>query len=257
MVYNIITGASGVLGKEFCSYFASLGENLIITARDNEKLKELANSLTKRYNISVEYFACDMASEIDRQNFFDFLNDFEIDKLILVCGNDNQMAFKEYSQEKIITQIRANFESQVCLTNYALGKMKKGSTILAISSLTATLAMPYFAIYSSCKRAQLDFFRAIKREYKGYNITVALPSSMPTRQDVILDIKKQGLTGKLASQPVEKVVKVCCKKASKNKDVVIIGAYNKLIYFLNKITPLKLQQKIIEKKFKNKRKENF
>jgi len=135
--------------------------------------------------------------------------------------------------------------------------MKKGSSLLAISSLTAITPMPYFAIYSSCKRAQLDFFTAIKREYKGYKITVALPSSMPTRLDVIEDIKKQGLTGKLASQPPEKVAKKCAKAVEKNKNIVVVGFYNKLVYFFNKLSPNWLKCKIIEKKFKDKRKENF
>ena len=257
MKYTIITGATGVLGKEFCKQLASQNKNLIITARSEIKLINLTVELKNLYKIEVKYFACDMSIEKDRENFFKFIKYLELENLILVCGNDNQMPFKDYSQDKIITQIRANYESQVCLTHYALSKMQNGGMVLAISSQTATVPMPYFAIYSSCKRAQLDFFRAIKREYKNHKITVALPSSMPTRPDVILDIKKQGLTGKLASQPVEKVVKVCLKKANKNKDIVLIGGYNKFLYFLSKITPLKLQQKIIEKKFKNKRKENF
>jgi len=117
--------------------------------------------------------------------------------------------------------------------------------------------MPYFAVYSASKRAMLDYFSAIRYEFSDLNISVALPSSMPTRPDVILDIKKQGLTGKLASQKPQKVAKICLKKVKKNKRIILVGLYNKIVYFFNKITPLGLRCRLIAKKFKNKRKEKF
>ena len=258
MNYTLITGASGILGKCFCKEYARQNNNLILTGRSLQKLTDLKNELASEFNnIDIQIYACQMEQESSREEFFAFLGGFVIEKLILVAGNDNQMAFSNYTQDKIITQIRANFESQVCLTNYVINNMVKGGTILVISSLTAIMPMPYFAIYSSCKSAQLSFFKAIKKEYKHLKITIALPSSMPTREDIIQDIKLQGVTGKLASQSPQKVARVCVKKASKNKTIVIIGFYNKLVYFFNKITPYSLKSKIIEKKFKNKTKENF
>ena len=150
MKTTLITGATGVLGNCFCREYAKRGDYLIITGRDLNKLETLKGELMQEFSIQVDCFACEMASESSRDKLFEFLARYEhIDRLILVAGNDNQMDFYSYSQDKIITQIRANFESQVCLTNYCLKKMPTGGTILAISSLTAITPMPYFAIYSS------------------------------------------------------------------------------------------------------------
>ena len=180
--------------------------------------------------------------------------DYKINRLVLVAGNDNQFGLEDYTQEKVCDQIRVNFESSVDIAREFIPKMEKGE-VIAVSSLTAILPMPYFAIYSATKRAMLDFFTAIRYEYPHLKISVALPSSMPIRPDIIEDIKKQGLTGKLASQKPEKVAKICLKKVGKK--IILVGFYNKIVYFLNKITPQWLRCRLIAKKFKNKRKENF
>ena len=253
MYYTLVTGATGVLGKCFCTELAKQNNSLIITGRSQEKLNQLKTEL-QDFGISVLAYSCDMASESSRAEFFESTKGYKINRLVLVAGNDNQYGLNEYSQEKAITQIRVNFESSVDFARQYVPLMENGE-VLAVSSLTAILPMPYFAIYSATKRAMLDFFTAIRYEFPKIKFSVALPSSMPTRPDVIEDIKKQGLTGKLAGQSPQKVAKICLKKVGKK--IIVIGLYNKIVYFLNKITPQRLRCRLIAKKFKNKRKENF
>ncbi len=256
MCYTLVTGATGVLGKCFCKMLAEQKNNLILTGRSEEKLNALRQELTP-YGIEIKCFPCEMGKTEDRAKLFEYISAFKLNRLILVAGNDNQMPIKDYSQEKVCEQIRANFEGVVDIARFCLPKMEKGSSVLAISSLTAIMPMPYFAVYSATKRAMLDFFSAISYEYIDINISIALPSSMPTRPDVIEDIKKQGLTGRLASQSPERVARVCLKKVKRNKRIILVGLYNKIVYFFNKITPLNIRCRLIAKKFKNKRKENF
>lgn len=254
--YTLITGGSGVLGAEFAKIYLSKGENVLLTGRSDEKLNKVKNSFPADQNVLT--FPCRLENENDREKLFDFLKQkgIIVTRIIHCAGNDNQMAFELYNQNGLVTQIRANYEAPLSLTLFCLQNFLV-KEILAISSLTAIVPMPYFATYTSSKRALWDFFTAIKRENKNLKITVALFGSVPTREDIKVDIKKQGLTGKLSSQSPEKVVKKSVKALEKNKDKVIVGFYNKLLYFFNKITPLKLRQKIIAKKFKNKTKENF
>ncbi len=256
MYYTLVTGATGVLGKCFCRELAQQKNNLILTGRSQEKLDLLKGEL-EAFGVDILCFACELSSREQRAKLINFISDFNINGLVLVAGNDNQMPLNEYSQEKVCQQIRANFESAVDLARVCLPQMDAGSKVLAVSSLTAIMPMPYFAVYSATKRAMLDFFSAIRYEFPQIKISVALPSSMPTRPDVIEDIKKQGLTGKLATQQPEKVAKICLKKLEKNKRIILVGLYNKIVYFFNKITPLGLRCRLVAKKFKNKRKENF
>lgn len=254
--YTLITGGSGVLGTEFAKNYLSKGENVLLTGRSDEKLKKVKNSFLLSQKVLT--FPCELDKEDGRENLFAFLmqKGIIITRIIHCAGNDNQKAFELYNQKSLITQLRANYEAPLSLTLFCLQNFPV-KEILAVSSLTAIVPMPYFATYTSSKRALWDFFTAIKRENKNIKITVALFGSIPTREDIKLDIKKQGLTGKLSSQSCEKAVRKSVKALEKNKDKVIVGFYNKLLYFFNKITPLKLRQKIIAKKFKNKTKENF
>lgn len=253
--FTLVTGASGIIGGEFVKIYALRGENLLLTGQNEERLTLVKEKYSDKTQIKT--FACDLSNESEREEFFGFVESegITLSRIIHCAGNDNQYAFENYTEEALKKQVRINYEVPLSLTLYCIKRFSV-KEILVVSSLTAVTPTPYFAVYTSSKRALWDFFVALKRE-KKIKITVVLPGSVPTRKDVIADIKKQGLTGKFSSQPPEKVAKKSVRALEKNKDKKIIGFYNKILYFLSKITPLRLQQKIMAKKFKNKTKENF
>ena len=119
--------------------------------------------------------------------------------------------------------------------------------------------MPYFSEYSASKAALIYFYKGLKRELRGQKvkITVLCPGSVPTRKDIVDDIEKQGITGKLSKKSPEYIVKASLKALNKNKTICIPGFYNKVVAFLSKITPYPIQSKIIAKKFKDKEKDAF
>ncbi len=259
---TLISGATGGLGKAFVFELASSQNVLVLTGRSIEKLELLKSQLLEQFNnLKVFVFACDMQNSEHRKKLFSFINDNNllIEKLINVAGVDTQMAFEKYSQEKLEFQIRVNFESVVSLTKFTLENMAENLEILTISSMCASLPIPYFAIYSATKRALVDFFDALRYEQRNNNvkITTVMPGSIPTRQDIVEDIKKQGLTGKLSKKSPSFVAKKSLIALKKNKKHYIPGFYNKLVYFFNKITPSCIKTAIIAKKFKNKEKNAF
>ena len=147
-----------------------------------------------------------------------------------------------------------NFESALYLTNFALNNIAENLKIFVVSSMCGLLPMPYFAEYSATKSALINFFTALRYETdkKKVKITILMPGSIPTRPDIIEDIKKQGLTGKLSAKSPSYVVEKGLKALYKNKLKCIPGFYNKCVAFLNKITPLKIKTIIIKRKFSKK-----
>ncbi|MBR2323489.1 MAG: hypothetical protein IKA39_01185, partial [Clostridia bacterium] len=81
--------------------------------------------------------------------------------------------------------------------------------------------------------------------------------AIPTREDIKRDIEIQGFTGKLSSKSPKFVVEKSLNALDKNREKVIPGAFNKLVYFIEKITPKSLQCKYVAKKWKIKEKDNF
>lgn len=84
----LITGASAGLGAEFARQLAAQGRDLLLVARREERLKQLAAELTARYGHRVEIFAADL-SEPDapeRIQAFATRQGLEVDWLVNNAG---------------------------------------------------------------------------------------------------------------------------------------------------------------------------
>ena len=261
MNYSIVVGASGVIGENFAVKLAKQGQNLYITGRTKEKLELLKCKLIDvNPNISVECFACDLIDFSNVNALFEhFLSlNAKVSGLYYVSGIDTQKAFILYDYDKIIKQCRVNFECALSFTNFALKNRAESLKILVVSSMCGLLPMPYFAEYSATKSALINFFTALRYEVdKLVKITILAPGSVPTRRDVIEDIKVQGFLGKLSSKSPSYVVEKGLKALDKNKRICIPGFYNKTVSFLNKITPNFIKLRIIKRKFSKKTKDAF
>ncbi len=67
----LITGASSGIGAAFAHYLASLGANLILTARSEGNLNQIADDLKKKYAILVHIFPADLSDTDAPQQIFD------------------------------------------------------------------------------------------------------------------------------------------------------------------------------------------
>ncbi len=262
MEFSIVFGATGGIGKEFCIALAKRGDNLIISGRSENKLELLKNQLSKvNGKITVISLPLNLENLEDRLSVFEHLKSqgVKIKGLFFVAGIDTRKPFENYTQEKIALQTRVNFESAVSATEFCLKQRADSLEILIVSSACGFTPMPYFSLYSATKSGLINFYKSLKSELKGkkVKITVLAPGSVPTRKDIIEDIKKQGLTGKLSQKSPEYIVKKSLCALKRNKTVCVPGFYNKFVAFLSKITPYKIQAFIISKKFKDKEKDAF
>ncbi len=262
MEYSLVLGATGIIGQNFATSLAEKGENLFLSGRNIDKLNILKDKILEvNGKIDVKVCSADLADNSSVQNLINCFSGLnaKVNGLYYVSGIDTQKAFIEYDYNKIINQTRVNFESAIVLSNFALKNRGENLKILIVSSMCGLLPMPYFALYSATKSALINFFTALRYEYKNKNvkITILAPGSVPTRPDIIRDIKKQGLTGKLSSKSPEYVVKKGLKALEKNKRICIPGFYNKTVAFFNKITPNFIKLNIIKNKFSKKSKDAF
>jgi len=59
--YALITGASAGLGAEFARQLADRGHNLVLVARREDRLRELADDLATQHKVEVEIIAADLS----------------------------------------------------------------------------------------------------------------------------------------------------------------------------------------------------
>lgn len=261
MSFTFISGATGGIGKAFVFECARLGYDLFLTGRSEQKLAELKEEILKINAVNVLTFACDLTSEKQRKEMMLFVDQKEVvfDRIINVAGVDIQKAFEEYTQEKLLFQIRVNAESTLHLTYELLKRRAEKAEVLTISSMSGVSPMPYFAVYSATKCMLTNFFTALHYELKdeGVKVTTVLPGGVPTREDIKEDIKNQGLWGKLSAKSPEYIAKKSLKKVAKNQYIYIPGFFNKLLYFIMKIAPKRWVLGFIKNRWKKQTKDAF
>ena len=261
MAYTFISGATGGIGKAFCFCCAEKSYDLFLTGRSEQKLLELKVELEQKFNVQVKTFACQLTSEISRQQMIDYIdaNGIKFDRIINVAGVDTQLPFKDYTEEKILMQIRVNAESTIILTHELLKRRAKTMEIVTVSSMSAVSPMPYFALYSATKAMLSNFFTALHYELKkdGVKVTTIMPGAVPTRPDIIEQIKEQGVWGKISAKTPEFVAEKSLNAVRKNKLKYIPGGFNRFLNFIMKIAPKRLVLRFIAHRWKKIRKDAF
>ncbi len=261
MAYTFISGATGGIGKAFCLECAALGYDLFITGRSIGKISAVKDEILSRYNVKIDFFPCDLTKERNRKKMIEYIESKNItfDRIINVAGVDTQKAFTDYTLDKVIFQTRVNTEATISLTHSLLEKRAKDVEIITISSMSGATPMPYFALYSATKAMLTNFYTALHYELKkkGVKVTVVTPGGVPTRPDIVSDIARQGLWGKLSAKTPEFIAKKSLKAVKKNKIKYIPGFFNKLLNFILKITPKKIVLPFIARRWKKQTKDAF
>ncbi len=261
MEFTFISGATGGIGSAFANAIAKRGGNLFLTGRNKNKLVALKDAITAKHPVEIEYFACDLTSEISRREMLEFIESkgITLKRIINVAGVDTQKAFIDYTSEKLLFQLKVNAEATVHLT-YELLKFRAEKTeIITISSMSGQSPMPYFAVYSATKAMLTNLFTALHYELKdkGVKVTVVIPGGVPTRPDIIEDIKGQGVWGKLSSKSPDFVAEKSLKAVKKNKVKYIPGGFNKFLNILIKLAPKRVVLRFIARRWKKQTKDAF
>lgn len=262
MAYSFISGATGGIGRAFAIELAKRGCALFLTGRSQGKLSALKAQLNAiNPNLKVESFLCDLREEKEVNELFAFVDSkkLKFDRLVNVAGVDTQMAFKEYSQEKIATQLKVNVNATINITHEILKRKSKTLEILTVASMSGATPMPYFALYSASKAMLINFFTALHYELKkdGVKVTTVLPGGVPTRQDVIEQIKAQGVWGKISAKSPQFVAEKSLNALKKNKVKYIPGVFNKILYAVVKLLPRCLVLRFIAHRWKKLKKDAF
>ena len=262
MAYTFISGATGGIGKAFSEAVARSGAEMFVTGRNEEKLAALKKELLSHGAADVKYFACDLTSEKNRREMYAFMDDnaVKFDKIINVAGVDTQKGFLAYTEEKLLFQLRVNAEATTDITYALLKRRAEGKTfVITVASMSGAQPMPYFALYSATKAMLINLFTALHYELKAenVNVTVVMPGGVPTRPDIVADIKGQGLWGKLSSKPASYIAKKSLAASRKNKVKCIPGFFNRFMHVLTKIAPRGITQRFICRRWKKQTKDAF
>jgi 3-oxoacyl-[acyl-carrier protein] reductase len=181
----LVTGASRGIGRAIAMSLASEGVNLFVTARDEERLKQLKEDLSKSNN-DIGYGVADLTSESDIDGMFaqgiEFLNG--IDMLINNAGIGIKGNVAEIEVSDWEKMYAVNLKAAFMLSRLAAGEMIKNRSgfIINIGSGASQTPIAGFAGYCATKYGLLGFSESLGLELRDYNIKVSivLPGSTAT-----------------------------------------------------------------------------
>ncbi len=194
----LITGATGELGVALARAFCSEGASLLLTARDEAKLRRLAESLTPAGDASVATFVCDLGApdgpaalvEHTRRNFAAI--DILINNAALLGPAGPAW---ENDSDAWEAAFRVNFlvPARLCRDLMPLlARSPKGASIINLSGGGATSPRPNFTSYGAAKAALVRFSEtlAVEAAPLGVRVNAIAPGIMRSRMTE--DLVEQG-----------------------------------------------------------------
>ena len=268
----LITGASSGIGKDMAKILNQKGYNLVLVARDIEKLeqtkKELEksvqneptienNKIEKAYKNSkkatnkIEIIQMDLSEE---QNCIELANKVkDIDILINNAGFGDCGRFSETDLNKDISMIKTNVIAYHILTKLYLKEMKKKNSgkILNVASIAGFMPGPLMETYYATKNYIVRLSEAIREELKKekskVQISILCPGPVETNFNKVANVKFS-----LREANSMQVAKYAIKKLEKGKFYIVPGIDVKLARFGAKIAPSNFVAKITYKVQKRK-----
>ena len=250
--FTLITGASEGIGLELAKLFARDKHNLIIVARNEDKLKSAKEFLENEYRVQVEVLSVDLSMDNCCEKVYEFVekNNLIVDNLINNAGIGSFGFFHDENQEFEKDIININIIALTRLTNYFLKQMikRRSGNILNVSSTAAFSAGPKMGIYYATKAYVLSLTEAIHEEAKTHNVNVCClcPGAVNTAFQEKAKIKKKENAKKLIMNS-EIVAQIGYNGLKKKEAIIIPGAKNKFLVLGNKLISRKLARRIVMK----------
>ncbi len=180
-----ITGASKGIGAELARQLAAKGAKLVLAARSEKELEEVA-AACKKLGASVVTVKADVTSERDCQAIIaGALVAFgRLDALVNNAGATMWARFEDIEDMEILKRIMdVNYMGAVYCTKHALPLLKQSKGLLVgISSLAGRTGVPTRTGYSAAKHAMTGFFDSLRIELEdsGVAVTMIYPGFVAT-----------------------------------------------------------------------------
>ncbi len=255
----LITGASSGIGEKFARELAAKKTNLVLVARSQDKLEQLARELTDKYQVQTEVIVQDLTELAAGQSVFDTVQakGLFIDLLINNAGFGDYGTFSDRPLSKQMAMVQLNITAVVELTGLFLPLMQQQSSgaIINISSIAGFQPIPYMSVYAATKAFVLNFSEALWAENKDLGVKILAVCPGPTESEFFnrADFPdsatgSNGMTMATAERIVQETFKALDKKQS---NVVTGGFANQMIVNLPRLVPRDLLVNVVGKQFKN------
>lgn len=176
----LVTGASSGIGATYAQRLANRGYDLLLVARDQQRLEALAETLSKDTGVKVEVLKADLTDRADLQRVVQRLrSDGAISLLVNNAGVAINGTLAEGDAGKVDTLIQLNIVALTHLSAAAASSFSAAGrgAIINLASVVALIPEMFNAVYSASKAYVLSLTQTLQAEVssKGVQVQAVLP----------------------------------------------------------------------------------
>src|SRR5262245_3478305 len=238
--WAIITGASSGIGKALAFEFAAGGFNLLLIARNEAALAEVAAECQAKHHIETEIVAADLACAESLEKLMGVLERTPLQYVVLVnnAGFGIHGDFASTDIEQNIELLSVQLTAALRLTKAVLPGMieRRKGRILNVASVYSFSPVPFQSVYAACKAFLLSFSTAIQNELRGTGVTVTVfcpgvtQTEFRSRAGIGEKREDSGMTAEAAAR-------IAYRETLRGTHIVIPGLANRLFAVASRILP--------------------
>jgi uncharacterized protein len=253
--WALVTGASAGIGKALAEKLATGGTHLVLTARRQERLEELAQELAATRKIRTAVFVADLADAGAPEKIFAFTQNKGIDVELLI-NNAGFGAYGEFTTvgtHRLLDMVQVNCSAVVHLTRLYLPEMikRRSGDVLIVASTASFQAVPYISTYAATKAFDLLLAEGLAEEMKPYGIRVCALCPGSTESEFHEVAGQAHLApARKNRETAEKVARTGLQALAAGKSYVISGTGNYLGAQMQRLVPRGLVTRVAAKMFR-------
>ena len=252
--WALITGGSHGIGLALAQECQRQGLGVAIVALPDHHLSTARNLLAQQTLPPARFLGLDLTAPQAIDQVVDWLaqEGIELHYLINNAGFGRGGLFEHTPWAEYRTMLQLNNQVMVELIHRLLPQLKatRGG-ILNMSSMEATLPLPYKTVYTGTKGLVYNFSLALREEFRhhGVSVSVLCPGPVITNEDGLRRVQAQGARARLLVTMPEDIAPEAIRGMLAGKAVIVPGRLIRLLVSISYFTPRPLRMRVLERLF--------
>jgi uncharacterized protein len=241
--WAIITGASSGIGKALAVEFAAGGYNLVLVARNESALQNVASQCREKSGVETDVIATDLACAESVDELVNSLtsNPRNYEVLVNNAGFGIHGNFASTDINRNIQLVNVQLTAAMRLTRAVLPGMiaRHKGRILNIASVYSFSPVPFQSVYAASKAFLMSFSSALQNEVEGTGVTITAfcpgvtQTEFRSRAGIAEKHQDSGMTA-------EATAHIAYVETLRGKHIVVPGLINRLYVFVSRVLPAQM-----------------
>lgn len=250
----LVTGASAGIGAAFARQLAAAGHDVVLVARREQRLKELAIEIEAAHGVRCDVFAADLADPDAPAAIMGHVEagGTVVDVLINNAGLSGHTAFADASWDSLAAELQIMVTAPTHLSRLTAPAMRARGwgRIVNVASIAALLPPPSSLLYTPIKSYVLGLSRALHAELAphGVHVTALCPGFTRTEFHDVMGTRATAdrLPSFMWSTP-EDVARAGWDAVEAGRPICVPGTLNKALAAATRPLPLVVQDWLAER----------